>query len=130
MAVPRRATWHAGHVTEPPPSPGRLARLFQYPDAPRVRLRTILVTVAVVAATYLAGKLIYRLRDIVLLILVAGFVSVLLNPIVGVLERRLVRRRGVAVGIVTLLALLVFIGLAAVFGYPLVNGITHLANRL
>ena len=39
-------------------------------------------------------------------------------------------RRGVAVAIVTLLALLVFIGLAAVFGYPLVNGINHLAQRL
>ncbi len=109
---------------------GRLARLLKAADRRRVPLLTIVTTVAIVAATYLAGKLIYRLRDIVLLILVAGFVSVLLNPIVGVLERRLVRRRGAAVGIVTLLALLFFIGLAAVFGYPLVNGITHLANRL
>ena len=40
-----------------------------------------MVTVAVVAATYLAGKLIYRLRDIVLLIIVAGFVALLLNPL-------------------------------------------------
>jgi predicted PurR-regulated permease PerM len=31
---------------------------------------------------------------------------------------------------VTLLALLVFIGLAVAFGYPLVNGITHLADEL
>ena len=66
-----------------------------------VPLRTILVTVAVVAATYLAGKLIYRLRDIVLLILVAGFVALLLNPIVNLLQRRLFPRRGVAVAIVT-----------------------------
>jgi predicted PurR-regulated permease PerM len=109
---------------------GRLARLLKAADRRRVPLLTIVTTVAIVAATYLGGLLIYRLRGILLLILVAGFVAVLLNPIVGVLERRLVRRRGVAVGIVTLLALLVFIGLAAVFGYPLVNGITHLANRL
>ena len=95
-----------------------------------IPLRTILVTVAVVAATYLAGKLIYRLRDIVLLILVAGFVAVLLNPIVVLLQRRLFPRRGAAVAIVALLAVLAFFGLALALGYPLVNGITHLSDAL
>ncbi len=109
---------------------GRLPRLWKAADRRNVPLRTIVTTVAVVAATYLAGKLIYRIRDIVLLLLVAGFVAVLLNPIVVLLQRRLVARRGAAVAIVTLLAVLVFIGLAVAFGYPLVNGITHLANAL
>ena len=95
-----------------------------------VPLLTILVTVGVVAATYLAGKLIYRLKDILLLIVVAGFISLLLNPIVVLVQRHLVPRRGAAVAIVTLLATLVFIGLAVAFGYPLVNGITHLADAL
>jgi len=104
--------------------------LWKAADKRNVPLRTIVVTVAVVAATYLAGKLIYRLRDILLLMLVAGFVALLLNPIVNLLQRQLVRRRGAAVAIVTLLALLVFIGLALAFGYPLVNGITHLADQL
>jgi predicted PurR-regulated permease PerM len=118
-------------VTDAPPRPeGRLARLWKAADVRHIPLRTIVVTVAVVAATYLAGKLIYRLRDIVLLIVVAGFVAVLLNPIVVFLQRRLTPRRGVAVAIVTLWALLVFIGLAIAFGYPLERGITHLANRL
>jgi len=45
-------------------------------------------------------------------------------------QRHLVPRRGAAVAIVTLLATLVFIGLAVAFGYPLVNGITHLADAL
>ncbi len=115
---------------EAPPPQGRIARLLKAAERRRVPLLTIVTTVAIVAVAYLVGQLIYRLRGILLLILVAGFVAVLLNPVVGVLERRLVRRRGVAVGIVTMLALLGFIGLAAVFGYPLVNGITHLANRL
>jgi predicted PurR-regulated permease PerM len=84
----------------------------------------------VVAATYLAGKLIYRLKDILLLIVVAGFIALLLNPIVVLVQQRLVPRRGAAVAIVTLLATLVFIGLALAFGYPLVNGITHLADAL
>jgi predicted PurR-regulated permease PerM len=113
------------------PAPrGRLARLFLAAETRRVPLRTIVVTVAVVAATYLLGELIYRLRDIILLLLVAGFVALLLNPLVVLLQRRLVKRRGVAVAIVTLWAVLVFIGLAVAFGYPLVNGITNLVDRL
>ena len=115
---------------EPPPPEGRLSRLWQAAELRHVPLRTIVVTVAVVAATYLAGKLIYRLRDIILLMLVAGFVALLLNPIVNLLQRRLFPRRGVAVAIVTIWAALAFIGLALVFGYPLVNGTTHLADQL
>jgi predicted PurR-regulated permease PerM len=109
---------------------GRLTRLWKAAARRHIPLPTIMVTIALVAATYLAGKLIYRIRDIVLVVLVAGFVAVLLNPIVIFLERHLVRRRGAAVAIVTLLALLAFIGLAFAFGYPLVNGITHLADLL
>jgi predicted PurR-regulated permease PerM len=115
---------------ESPPPRGRLARLFQAAQARNVPLRTIVVTVAVVAATYLLGILIYRLRDIILLVVVAGFVALLLNPLVVVLQRRLFPRRGIAVTIVTLWAALVFIGLAVAFGYPLVNGITNLVDRL
>jgi predicted PurR-regulated permease PerM len=118
-------------VTGQPPQPrGRLARLWQYAEVRKVPLRTIVVTVAVVAATYLLGKLIYRLRDILLLLAVAGFIALLLNPAVVLVQRKLFPRRGVAVTIVALWAVLVFIGLAVAFGYPLVNGITHLADRL
>ena len=108
---------------------GRLARLFEAADRRHVPLRTILVTAGVVVATYLAGKLMYRLRDIVVLMLVAGFVAMLLNPAVAKVQRR-IPRRGLAVTIVTLLAALVFIGLAVAFGVPLVNGTTHLADQL
>jgi predicted PurR-regulated permease PerM len=116
-------------VSDEQPPQGRLARLFLAADRRRVPLRTIVVTVAVVAAAYLAGKLIYRLRDIVLLIVVAGFVALLLNPLVVLLQRR-IPRRGLAVTIVTLGALIVFAVLAYSFGNPLVTGITGLANRL
>ncbi len=93
-------------------------------------MRAILATVGVVVATYVAGKLLYRLRDVVLLVAVAGFVALLLNPMVIALQRWKVPRRGLAVAVVTLWAVLVFAGLAFAFGYPLVNGITHLAQRL
>ena len=95
-----------------------------------IPLRAILATVAVVAVVYLAGKLVYRLRDVILLMIVAGFVALILNPLVVALQRWGLRRRGAAVAVVTLFSLLVFVGLAAVFGYPLVNGITHLADVL
>jgi predicted PurR-regulated permease PerM len=113
---------------QPPLS--RRARLRLAAQARGIPLPTILVTVAVVVATYFAGKLIYRLRDVILLMVVAGFIALLLNPLVVALQRWRVRRRGAAVAIVTLLGLIVFAGLSAAFGYPLANGITHLAHSL
>ena len=119
----------SGQVSYEQPPRGRLARLFEAAARRHVPLRTILVTVAVVGATYLAAQLIYRLRDIVLLMVVAGFTAMLLNPAVAQVQRR-IPRRGLAVTIVTLCAALVFISLAAAFGVPLVNGITHLTDRM
>ena len=69
----RDVTGYAGQRDDEQPPRGRLGRLFEAADRRRVPLRTILVTVGVVVATYLAGKLLYLLRDIVLLMLVAGF---------------------------------------------------------
>ena len=117
-------------MTQEPPPRSRFARLLQAAERRHVPLLTILVTVGVVAATYLAWLLIYRLRNVVLLMLVGGFIALLLNPAVVLVQRRWVARRGGAVAIVTLAALLVFIGLAFAFGYPLVNGTTHLADQL
>jgi predicted PurR-regulated permease PerM len=107
----------------------RSARLRRAAAARGVPLPTILVTVAVLALTYLAAKLAYRLRDVLLLIVVAGFIALILNPFVVFVQRR-VRRRGPAVAVVTIWAILVFAGLAIAFGYPLANGLTHLSHRL
>src|SRR5215831_17637929 len=85
-------SWRAGQVSYEQPSRGRLARLFETADRRHVPLRTILVTAGVVVATYLAGKLLYLLRDIVLLLLVAGFVAMLLSPAVAKVQRRVPRR--------------------------------------
>jgi predicted PurR-regulated permease PerM len=108
----------------------RRERLWRSAAAQGIPLRAILATVGVVVAAYLAGKLLYRLRDVVLLMAVAGFLALLLNPLVVGLQRWKVHRRGVAVAIVTFWAVLVFAGLAIAFGYPLINAITHLADRL
>ena len=118
----------------PDPSPldttSRRARLLRWADLRSVPLRTILVTIAIVVAVYLLGKLLYRLRDVVLLMLVGGFIALVLNPLVVALQRWRVPRRGLAVTIVTIWAALLFAGLAVAFGYPLVNSVTHFANDL
>jgi predicted PurR-regulated permease PerM len=126
---------HDGRVHDgsSPPKPRpqtRLERLWAAAEARHIPLRAILVSVGVVAATFVAGKLIYRLRDVILLMVVAGFIALILNPLVLAVQRWLVPRRGWAVAVVTLLGMLVFAGLAVAFGYPLVNGITHLAQNL
>jgi predicted PurR-regulated permease PerM len=108
----------------------RFGRLWNAADVRRVPLRTIIVAILAVAVFYLAGKVIYRLKDVLLLLLVAGFLAVILNPVVGVVERRIVKRRGLAVTVVAFLLVVVFVGLLFAFGYPLVNGITHLADNL
>jgi predicted PurR-regulated permease PerM len=108
----------------------RRARLRSAAAARGIPLATIITAVAVVVLTYLAGKLIYRLRDVVLLMVVAGFVALILNPLVLYLQHWRIRRRGWAVAVVTIWAALVFAGLAVAFGHPLVNGLTHLSQRL
>jgi predicted PurR-regulated permease PerM len=119
-------------VPDSPPTDtsSRRARVLRWADIRSVPLRGILVTIALVVAVYLVGKLLYRLRDVVLLMLVGGFIALVLNPLVVALQRWKVARRGLAVIIVTLWAALLFAGLAVAFGYPLVNSITHFANDL
>jgi predicted PurR-regulated permease PerM len=76
------------------------------------------------------AKVLYHLRDVILLLVVAAFLAVLLNPLVVFLQRWKIKRRGLAVTVVIVWSLLVFFGLALAFGYPLANGITHLADNL
>ncbi|MGC8510023.1 MAG: AI-2E family transporter [Acidimicrobiales bacterium] len=107
----------------------RRARVLRRADASNVPLRTILVTVFTVAGVYLAGLVLYRLRDLLLLMLVGGFLALILNPLVVGLQRR-IGRRGPAVAVVGVATLAVFVGLAFGFGYPLVNALTHLSQTL
>ena len=108
----------------------RRSRLFERADNFHVPLRTILTTVFVVVVVYFFGLVLYRLRDILLLMLVGGFIALVLNPLVNFLQKWKIPRRGAAVFVVMAFSVLAFIGLAVAFGYPLVNSITHLANSL
>jgi predicted PurR-regulated permease PerM len=110
--------------------PSRRSILFKRADARGVPLMTILVTIGVIILVYFSGKLLYRLRDILLLMFVGGFIALILNPMVVWLQHWKIHRRGFAVLIVMGMAVLVFMGLAFAFGYPLVNSLTHLADNL
>jgi predicted PurR-regulated permease PerM len=111
-------------------APTRRARIQKAAAARGIPLAAIITAVGVVALTFLAGKLVYRLKDVILLMVVGGFVALILNPLVLYLQNHRIRRRGWAVAIVTIWAALVFAGLAFAFGHPLVNGLNHLAQRL
>lgn len=117
-------------MPEEPVAEPRRTRLLEVASERGIPLGTILTTVAVVVVVYLAGRLIYKLREILLLMVVAGFIALLLNPAVVGFRRLGVKRRGSAVALVTVIFLVVFAALAFAFGYPLVNGLTHLAKNL
>lgn len=112
------------------PPDTRRGRLSAAAESKGIPLPTILTAVGVVVLVYLIGLLAYRLRNVLLIIVVAGFIAVILNPLVVAVQHWGIRRRGWATAIVTLWALIVFAGLAVAFGYPLINGFTHLADRL
>jgi predicted PurR-regulated permease PerM len=114
----------------PPPPVTRRARLWDWSDDRRVPLMAILITIGLVVAVYLLSQVIYKLREVLLLIVVAGFISLLLNPIVILLQRYVVKRRGNAVAIVTVLALVVFVGLAYAFGNPLAHALSSFIPKL
>ena len=111
------------------PDAPRRDRLFAAASAKGVPLRTILTVDAVIIGTWVLYRLVGRLREVILWILIAGFIALVLNPAVAALQRHRFRR-GSAVGLVFSIAVLVFVGLLALFGYPLVNSVTHVAEQL
>jgi predicted PurR-regulated permease PerM len=111
------------------PDAPRLERLFAAASAKGVPLRTILTVDAVVIATWVLYRLLGRLRDVILWIFIAAFIALVLNPAVNFLQRHRFRR-GTGIGVVFAGAVLLFAGLLGLFGYPLVNALTHLAHQL
>jgi len=111
------------------PDAPRRDRLFAAASAKGVPLRTILTVDAVVIVTWVLYRLLGRLREVILWVLIAAFIALVLNPAVAALQRRRFRR-GAAVGVVFASAVLLFAGILALFGYPLVNSLTHVAEQL
>jgi predicted PurR-regulated permease PerM len=127
--TPRTRTPKVEEEDEELPETRRRAML-RTADLNSVPVLSILFAIFAVVLVYISGQVIYHLRDLLMLGLIGGFIALILNPMVVGLQHWRIKRRGGAVAIVTFGALLVFLGLAVLFGYPLINGITHFAHAL
>jgi predicted PurR-regulated permease PerM len=81
--------------------------------------RTIVATIGIVIASALGLVVVYRASRVLVWVLVAGFFALVLARPVGWLQHRFRVRRGVAVGVVVLLAAVFIAGLMALFVFPL-----------
>jgi predicted PurR-regulated permease PerM len=119
----------------PAPSERRVPRLSADSERAARRafagrvLRASLIVDAVLVATLLGGVIAWKLRAILLLIVIAIFITLLLHPLVSLFERR-GAKRGLATGIVFVLGLLLVATLIFVIVQPLVGAAEHLANQL
>ena len=91
--------------------------------------RAILILVGVLLAVAVGLRVIWVTRSVLIWMLIAAFLAIALNPAVDVLVRRGMRR-GVAVGIVFVGAILVVVAIAALFVPTLVREVNDLADAV
>ena len=96
----------------------------------RFRPRAILSVLGVLLAVGIALYVIWISRQVISWILVALFLALALNPAVDWLQRNYVRRRGLAVAIAYLAALLAAAGIAAAFVPTLVDQVRNFADAV
>ena len=122
-------------VSDPDPAPARRPWWApeEQPDAARaierVVLRSALRVALVALATVAVATLVWRLRALVLLLLVAIFVAALLDPVVRLLTRGRISR-GSAVGAVYLVGLVATGALVYLFLHPIIGSATTFAREL
>lgn len=103
------ALWNP-EVVDPTGSPNS-----KWSDVP---WRTIVVTVGIVVATYASIVLLLAVVRIVAWIAIAGFMAVVLAPLVSRLDRRFGGRRTLATGVVVFGTLIAWAGVIALFVMP------------
>ncbi len=92
-------------------------------------LTTLVLAVVILDVNALAILLLWVLRTVLLYCVVALFIALLLSPAVHGLER-LHLGRGAAVTVVFVVAVVVFLGIVALFTAPLVHAVTKFAKDL
>ena len=95
----------------------------------RFRPRAILTVIGVVLAAAIVLQVLWVTRSVIIWVLIALFLAMALNPAVELLVRRGMRR-GPAVGIVFVGAILVIVGIAATFVPTLVREVNDLADAV
>ena len=99
---------------------------------PPVPVRTILATIGLVLTTVALLYVVVETRRVLTWIVVGVFFAVALYPVVGWVQRRLLRgrRRALATFLVFLVVFLLLAGLVTAFAVPLVNEGTKFAGQL
>lgn len=90
-------------------------------ERPPVPVRTMLVAIGLVVATYLTLRAIVLLAHIETLLIVAAFFAVVLTPVVDIVRRRLHVSRGLSTAIVFVLGIGMVAGMLYSFISPLVE---------
>ena len=90
----------------------------------RVRPRVVLIVLGVILAAGVGLWMLWIARQVVTWILISMFLALALNPAVEALQRRGVRKRGAAVGIVYLIGLLALVGVGVAFLPTLVSQVS------
>ena len=92
--------------------------------------RSVLLVIGLVLATLLALRTLSAIRDLVVWMLVALFLAMALNPAVEWVQRRGIKRRGLAVAVVFTGALLLIVAIAATFVPTLVREVNDFADAV
>ena len=94
------------------------------------RPRTVLVVLAVVLGAALVLRVLWVTRDVLIWAAIALFLAMALNPAVDWLQARGIRRRGLAVGIVFVGAVLGIVAIGALFVPTLVREVNDFAQAV
>lgn len=103
------------------------SRAMTWADVP---WRTIIATVGVVVATYASLYLLLAAMRIVVWIAIAGFMAIVLAPLVGRLNHRFGGRRTLATATVVVATLVVLVGLITLFIMPVRTQLVHIITDL
>jgi predicted PurR-regulated permease PerM len=95
----------------------------------RVRPRAILVVLGVVLAAWIVLRVVWTTRDVLIWVAIAMFLALALNPAVEALQVRGLRR-GAAVAVVIVSAILVIVAIGALFVPTLVREVNDFADAL
>jgi predicted PurR-regulated permease PerM len=96
----------------------------------RFRVRTILAVLGIAIAVFALLKVVIIARHVLTWILISIFLALALNPMVDWLQRKGVRRRGIAAAVTYLAAFVVIGGIGYLFIPTLVDQVNDFARKL
>ena len=109
--------------------PGRIVGLVEE-RLVRFRPRTIVVVLGIILAAVLMIEIVRVARGVLVWILIAAFLALALNPLVAWLQEHGVRRRGLAVMITFLSAILAILAIGATFVPTLVEQVNDFIDAV